>query len=48
MPYDSSGSKDSVIAKKIINQNGGPVVEPCPGPNSGVLAMLLDVIFEVP
>jgi hypothetical protein len=45
---DIVGLRDSTIAKKTINQNGGPLVDPWLGPFNGVVADELYMVEEVP
>ena len=44
----SRGSMESTIKQKTNNHRRGPAVEPCPGPNNGVVGVLKYVVLEVP
>jgi hypothetical protein len=44
----SRGSMESTIRQKTNNHRRGPAVEPCPGPNNGVVGVLKYVVSEVP
>jgi hypothetical protein len=47
MPCDSNGSMESTMAKNMMSQKEGLVVDLCPGSKSGVLAVLFYVTLDV-